>query len=56
MEARHMVAGSRFLEKPFEVGQLAILMRAVMCGAIANLMAETWVAAAGDRAQVLSQE
>ncbi|GJE78591.1 response regulator [Methylorubrum suomiense] len=42
MEARHMVAGSRFLEKPFEVGQLAILMRAVMCGAVANLMAETW--------------
>lgn len=42
VEARHMVPGSRFLEKPYAVGRLAVVMRAVMCGAVANLMAETW--------------
>ncbi|MEE7456513.1 hypothetical protein MPAR168_12950 [Methylorubrum populi] len=42
VESRHMVPGSRFLEKPYAVGRLAVLMRAVICGAVANLMAETW--------------
>ncbi|WP_407523111.1 response regulator [Methylobacterium oryzisoli] len=42
VEARHMVPGSCFLEKPYVVGQLTVLMRAVMCGGVSNLMAETW--------------
>ncbi len=42
VEAGQMVPGSRFLKKPYEVGSLAVLMRTVMCGAVANLMADTW--------------
>lgn len=42
VERRRLVPGSRLLEKPFETGQLAVLMRSVLCGAVTNLMAETW--------------
>lgn len=42
VEARHMVPGSRFLEKPYQAGRLAGVMRSVMGGGAADLMAETW--------------
>ncbi|MBK3397708.1 MULTISPECIES: response regulator [Methylobacterium] len=41
IEARHMVPGSCFLEKPYEVGRLAVLMRAVTRGGVVSLIAGT---------------
>lgn len=42
LRAQSMVPGSRFLPKPYPVGDLVGMLRAVMSASAARMMAETW--------------